>query len=50
MGEVIYLPKRYVAAAPDHKIENSVKKLLIKVSGALIGYGVYRLMRSFEAR
>jgi hypothetical protein len=51
MGNVIYLPKSYFVAASENKRNNdAVQKFLFGVSGLLIIYGLYRLVRGFEVR
>jgi hypothetical protein len=56
MGNVIYLPKSYFAAASDTKMKNdavnndAVQKFLFGVSSMLIIYGLYRLVRTSEGK
>jgi hypothetical protein len=56
MGNVIYLPKSYLAAASDTKMKNdavnndAVQKFLFGVSSMLIIYGLYRLVRTSEGK
>lgn len=50
MGDVVYLPKRYVSDTLNIKRNNSLSKILFGLSGVLIMYGLYRLVRAFDWR